>query len=422
MHIDGRPEYVRSLRRGHLAPARRRHDRPVLPAPGRPEGADRGDGRRDGRAGRSRARSGYLGLSEASGDIDPPRAYAVHPIAALQSEWSLWTRDLEDEVLALARELGIGFVPFSPLGPRLPHRRDHQPRRLRRRTTSAAVTRGSRGRTSRPTCDLVDAVNDAGRPRRGPRPGSWRSPGCWRRARTSCRSRAPSAAATWRRTSGPSRWSSRTDDLARLDQIAPPGVAAGGRYVNAAYSLRRQSGARRVSRAAARRGLRLAGRPTCCCAGAPSSASAPCSSSRIPAAFPRERRTSTARRSPSWARSSEPGHADVVVTDHHRDELGELLRDALAGPARWVGVMGNPRHEGPHVAALTALGVPPEEIARVHRPIGLDIGSKAPAEIALSVARRPARRPQRPQRRLRPRRLTPVPDESCSVPTSAPAG
>jgi xanthine dehydrogenase accessory factor len=79
------------------------------------------------------------------------------------------------------------------------------------------------------------------------------------------------------------------------------------------------------------------------------------------------------------------GTADVVVTDHHREELGELLRDALARPARWVGVMGNPRHEGPHVAALTALGVPPEEIARVHRPIGLDIGSKQPAEIAVST-------------------------------------
>ena len=79
------------------------------------------------------------------------------------------------------------------------------------------------------------------------------------------------------------------------------------------------------------------------------------------------------------------GTADVVVTDHHRDELGELLRDALARPARWIGVMGNPRHEGPHIAALTALGVPPEEIARVHRPIGLDIGSKQPAEIAVST-------------------------------------
>ncbi len=79
------------------------------------------------------------------------------------------------------------------------------------------------------------------------------------------------------------------------------------------------------------------------------------------------------------------GSADVVVTDHHREELGELLRDALARPARWIGVMVNPRHEGPHVAALTALGIPPEEIARVHRPIGLDIGSRQPAEIAVST-------------------------------------
>lgn len=77
--------------------------------------------------------------------------------------------------------------------------------------------------------------------------------------------------------------------------------------------------------------------------------------------------------------------ADVVVTDHHRDELGEVLRDALATPARWIGVMGSPRHEGPHVAALAALGVPPEEVARVHRPIGLDIGSRTASEIALST-------------------------------------
>ena len=77
--------------------------------------------------------------------------------------------------------------------------------------------------------------------------------------------------------------------------------------------------------------------------------------------------------------------ADVVVTDHHRDELGAALRDALATKARWVGIMGNPRHEGPHVAALAALGVPPAQVARVHRPIGLNIGSRTPAEIAIST-------------------------------------
>ena len=77
--------------------------------------------------------------------------------------------------------------------------------------------------------------------------------------------------------------------------------------------------------------------------------------------------------------------ADVVVCDHHREELGEVLRDALRRPARWIGVMGNPHHEGPHIAALTALGVPDGDIARVHRPIGLNIGSRAPAEIAVST-------------------------------------
>jgi xanthine dehydrogenase accessory factor len=77
--------------------------------------------------------------------------------------------------------------------------------------------------------------------------------------------------------------------------------------------------------------------------------------------------------------------ADVVVTDHHRDELGVMLRDALTTKARWVGIMGNPHHAGPHVAALEALGVAPGDIARVHRPIGLNIGSRTPSEIAVST-------------------------------------
>ncbi len=76
---------------------------------------------------------------------------------------------------------------------------------------------------------------------------------------------------------------------------------------------------------------------------------------------------------------------DIVVTDHHRPELGAVLRDALAGRARWIGVMGNPRHPAPHVPALTALGVGADQIARVHRPIGLNIGSRAPAEIAIAT-------------------------------------
>jgi xanthine dehydrogenase accessory factor len=79
------------------------------------------------------------------------------------------------------------------------------------------------------------------------------------------------------------------------------------------------------------------------------------------------------------------GRTDVVVTDHHRPELGVQLRDALAADARWVGIMGNPREQGPHVAALTELGVPTSEISKVHRPIGINIGSRTPAEIAIAT-------------------------------------
>jgi len=57
----------------------------------------------------------FLGMSEASAEIIR-RAHAVHPITALQSEYSLWTRDPESEILPTCRELGIGFVPYSPLG------------------------------------------------------------------------------------------------------------------------------------------------------------------------------------------------------------------------------------------------------------------------------------------------------------------
>ena len=57
----------------------------------------------------------HLGLSEAAADTIR-RAHAVHPITALQSEYSLFTRDLEDEILPTVRELGIGLVPYSPLG------------------------------------------------------------------------------------------------------------------------------------------------------------------------------------------------------------------------------------------------------------------------------------------------------------------
>ncbi|GLT32704.1 hypothetical protein SLA2020_073500 [Shorea laevis] len=57
----------------------------------------------------------YIGLSEASPDTIR-RAHAVHPITAVQMEWSLWTREIEEEIVPLCKELGIGIVPYSPLG------------------------------------------------------------------------------------------------------------------------------------------------------------------------------------------------------------------------------------------------------------------------------------------------------------------
>ncbi len=106
----------------------------------------------------------------------------------------------------------------------------------------------------------------------------------------------------------------------------------------------------------------------------------------------RDRLDDTARRIPGLQIAADVAslptvgeQTDVVMTDHHREELGPLLRDLLTTPARWIGLMGNPRHEGPHVAALRELGVPQQQIDRVHRPIGLNIGSRTPAEIAVST-------------------------------------
>lgn len=106
---------------------------------------------------------------------------------------------------------------------------------------------------------------------------------------------------------------------------------------------------------------------------------------------PDEPRAVEVRRQSGWRVETQVDPAlfdeatDVVVTDHDRPELGDVLLDVLAQPVRWVGVMGALRHTAPHVAALAARAVPAAEVARVHRPVGLNIGSKAPAEIAVAT-------------------------------------
>ena len=112
--IDGRPEYVRSACEGSLERLgvdhidlyyQHRVDRnvPIEETVGAmAELVEQGKVR-------------HLGLSEASADTIR-RAHGVHPIAALQTEYSLWTRDVEQEILPTCRKLGIGFVAYSPLG------------------------------------------------------------------------------------------------------------------------------------------------------------------------------------------------------------------------------------------------------------------------------------------------------------------
>ncbi len=94
----------------------------------------------------------HLGLSEASADTIR-RAHATHPITALQTEYSLFTRDLEDEILPLLVELGIGLVPYSPLGRGPAHRRDHAATRLEDGDSRGArrTSRASRATRSTPT-------------------------------------------------------------------------------------------------------------------------------------------------------------------------------------------------------------------------------------------------------------------------------
>jgi len=123
----------------------------------------------------------FLGLSEAASDTIR-RAQKVHPIAALQTEYSLWSRDPEGELLDTVRELGIGFVAYSPLGRGF----------LTAKITSLDDLADNDWRRSMPrfekenfgrNLELVERIK-ALAARKGVRPLSWHSPGCWRKATT----------------------------------------------------------------------------------------------------------------------------------------------------------------------------------------------------------------------------------------------
>lgn len=172
----------------------------------------------------------YLGLSEAA-PRTIRRAHAVHPISALQTEYSLWSRDPEDEILATVRELGIGFVAYSPLG------RGFLTGQIKSIDDLAAddyrrYSPRFQGENFSKNLDLVTRVTEIARAK-GVTPGqlalAWvlaqgedivPIPGTKRRSYLEENAAASEVEVT-------------AEDLARLNELAPKGAAAGMRYPEA---------------------------------------------------------------------------------------------------------------------------------------------------------------------------------------------
>ena len=170
----------------------------------------------------------HLGLSEASADT-VRRAHAVHPITALQTEYSLWEREPETKVFPVLAELGIGFVPYSPLGRGFLTGQFRSPEDFAAGRFPPALP-AFPGRELRPgTCSSWTGSRSWRTRRAAPR-RSWRWPGCWPRASTSFPSPAPRSATGCGRTWAPSTSNSPPRTSRRLDELAPAGVAAGARY------------------------------------------------------------------------------------------------------------------------------------------------------------------------------------------------
>jgi aryl-alcohol dehydrogenase-like predicted oxidoreductase len=169
----------------------------------------------------------FLGLSEAAPSTIR-RAHAVHPITALQTEYSLWTRDPEDDVLPTCRDLGIGFVAYSPLGRgfltgRFRTPADLPPDDWRRNNPRF------QGENFEKNLELVERIEEMARKKRSTPaqlalgwllaqgPDIVPIPGSKRRARVEENAGAASVQLS-------------RADLDELDAIAPKGVAAGTRY------------------------------------------------------------------------------------------------------------------------------------------------------------------------------------------------
>lgn len=180
----------------------------------------------------------FLGLSEASAE-KIRRAHAVHPITAVQSEYSLWTRDPEEEVLPVCRELGIGFVPYSPLGRGFLTGKIQKPEDIPeddyRRTTPRF-----QGENFERNLDIVKRVGEIAREKRCP-PAQLAL--AWVLAQGNNIVPIPG---TKRRkylqeNVGALDVNLSSEDIARIEEVAPKGAFAGSRYPEAMMKLLNKS-------------------------------------------------------------------------------------------------------------------------------------------------------------------------------------
>jgi aryl-alcohol dehydrogenase-like predicted oxidoreductase len=172
----------------------------------------------------------YLGLSEAA-PATIRRAHAVHPISALQTEHSLWTRDPEAEVLPCVRELGIGFVAYSPLGRGFLTGTFTSPEQVSQPGDRRAVFPRFQGEAFAANRAMVDRIAKVAEEKRCT-PAQLAL--AWVLARGDD---VIALAGTKRRTyleenAAASSIALTPADLARLDELAPPGAAVGQRYAD----------------------------------------------------------------------------------------------------------------------------------------------------------------------------------------------
>jgi aryl-alcohol dehydrogenase-like predicted oxidoreductase len=171
----------------------------------------------------------HLGLSEASPQTIR-RAHAVHPITALQTEYSLWSRDPEHEILGTVRELGIGFVPYSPLGRGFLTGRFKSPEDFPENDFRRPHPR-FQGENFDRNLQLVERVKELAE-ERGVEPGQLAL--AWVLAQGDDIVPIPGTTkvANLEKNVAATEIELTEEDLRRLDEIAPAGAAAGDRYAD----------------------------------------------------------------------------------------------------------------------------------------------------------------------------------------------